>query len=163
WWQRARRSALAQGEQPTLLWLWHLRGSQRLQRGRLNEACDLYQRVEELKDTLGLDEPCAVPWARDAIRAYLAAGQVDRACRVLDWVRRRSASLPCRWPRIVVATTLAALAERDGRAAEADRQFRAALALHDGLPLALERARTLIDYGAFLRRTRQVVRARRFL
>ena len=163
WWQRARRNALAQGAQPTLLWLWHLRGSQRLQQGRLDEACDLYQRVEELKDTLGLDEPCAVPWARDAIRAYLAAGQVDRARSVLDWVSRRGASLPCRWPRIVVATTLAALAERDGRPAEADRQFRAALALHDGLPLPLARARTLIDYGAFLRRTRQVVRARRFL
>jgi DNA-binding CsgD family transcriptional regulator/tetratricopeptide (TPR) repeat protein len=163
WWHRARRSALAYGEQPTLLWLWHLRGRQRLQQGRLDEACTLYQRVEELKDALGLDEPCAIPWARDAIRAYLAAGRVDRTCRVLDWVAGRSASLPCRWPRIVVATALAALAERDGRAAEADRQFRAALALHDGLPLPLERARTLIDYGAFLRRSRQVVRARRLL
>jgi DNA-binding CsgD family transcriptional regulator len=61
-----------------------------------------------------------------------------------------------RWPRAVAARCRALLASDDDvRAA-----FDAALALHDGLPMPFERARTLLALGERLRRAKQRADAR---
>jgi DNA-binding CsgD family transcriptional regulator len=81
---------------------------------------------------------------------------------VRNRVERDTARLPCRWPRIVAHTAHATLAERAGDVPTAEAHFQRALEFHGQVQLPLERARTLIDYGAFLRRgARQPAAARR--
>jgi DNA-binding CsgD family transcriptional regulator len=161
WQQRAHRRLLT-GQSPQAFWLWHLRGLRSLDQGHAEKASDTYRHLEELVRGFGLDEPCAVPWSRDAIRAHVTAGRVEDARRVLDRVERDTARLPCRWPRIVAHTAHATLAERAGDLQAAEARFQHALELHGQVRLPLEKARTLIDYGAFLRRgARQPAAARR--
>jgi len=85
------------------------------------------------------------------------------ASRVLDWIERCAAALPCRWPRIAIATGRGALAEADGDRAMADGLFQEALQLHEGLELPIQKVETLHQYGAFLRRGGQPSRARSVL
>ena len=61
-----------------------------------------------------------------------------------------------RWPQAAVGRLRALLAPDDDMRA----QFEAALALHDGLPMPFERARTLLCFGERLRRARQRADAR---
>ncbi|MDT5203065.1 MAG: hypothetical protein QOH34_4587, partial [Mycobacterium sp.] len=65
-----------------------------------------------------------------------------------------------RWPKIVVATGKATLAEHAGDRALAENYFTQALDLHAELPMPLARSRTLTDYGAFLTRGGEIARAR---
>jgi DNA-binding CsgD family transcriptional regulator len=161
WSQRAHQRLVTR-QSPQAFWLWHLRGLRWLDQGHAEQASDTYRHLEELVRGFGLEEPCAVPWSRDAIRAHVAAGRVEDACRVLNRVERDTARLPCRWPRIVAHTAHATLAERAGDVPTAEAHFQRALEFHGQVQLPLERARTLIDYGAFLRRgARQPAAARR--
>jgi DNA-binding CsgD family transcriptional regulator len=79
---------------------------------------------------------------------------------VIDWVAQRAEVLPSRWPKIVVATGQAALAEHTGDRTLAETYFTQALDLFDELPMPLARAQTLTDYGAFLTRGGDIARAR---
>ncbi|HWC39625.1 MAG TPA: AAA family ATPase, partial [Acidimicrobiales bacterium] len=156
----AEPGAVASGERLALLWLGHVRGARRLGEGDVEGACQLYARVEELSTAMGIGEPCIVPWARDAITSYALGGRVKDARRLLRWLERAAGSLPCRWPLIAAAAGRAALLMRAGRSNEAEGQFEAALALHEGLPMPVERVRTLLDYGSFLRHHGRPARAR---
>jgi DNA-binding CsgD family transcriptional regulator len=163
WCDRTETTALARGEQFALLGVWHLRAQRHVQEGRLSDACDLYVKLEETSSRLGIGEPCAVPWARHAIMAHLRCGRIQDGSRVVGWLERSVEGIPCRWPRIAAATGRAALAELHGDPGCADGHFKAALALHDQVELPLERVETLLQYGAFLRRANQPVRARSVL
>jgi DNA-binding CsgD family transcriptional regulator len=156
----AEPAAIAAREQLALLWLWHVRGARHLGEGDIEEACQLYDRVEELSTAMGIGEPCIVPWARDALTSYALCGRVKDARRLIRWLERAASTLPCRWPLIAAATGRAALLTSAGRLDEAEGQYEAAIALHDGLPMPIERARTLLDYGSFLRHHGQPARAR---
>ena len=81
-----------------------------------------------------------------------------RACHRLGRPACRSSST--RWPKIVLATGQAALAEHTGDRALAEAYFTQALVLYDDLPMPLSRARTLTDYGAFLTRGGEIIRGR---
>jgi DNA-binding CsgD family transcriptional regulator len=157
---QAEPAAIAGGEQHALLWLWHVRGARHLGEGDIEEACQLYGRVEELSTAMGIGEPCIVPWARDALASYALCGRVKDARRVIRWLERAASTLPCRWPLLAAATGRAALLTSTGRIDEAEAQYEAALDLHEGLPMPIERARTLLDYGSFLRHHGQPARAR---
>ncbi len=156
----AEPAAISAKEQLALLWLWHVRGARHLGEGDIEEACELYVRVEELSTAMGIGEPCIVPWARDALTSYVLCGRVKDARRVIRWLERAASTLPCRWPLIAAATGRAALLTSTGRLDEAEDQYEAAIALLDGLPMPVERARTLLDYGSFLRHHSQPARAR---
>ncbi len=148
------------GEWVALLLLWDVQGQRRVREGRFGEASDLYARLEAAGERLGIGEPCLIPWARHAIIAHLGAGRAADASRVVAWLERCAGGLPCRWPRIAALTGRAALAELAGERDAADEQFQEALRLHEGLALAIQRLETLTQYGAFLRRTGQPMRAR---
>jgi DNA-binding CsgD family transcriptional regulator len=160
WYERGEALASAREEWWALLHLWDAKGQRCLREGRLTEACELYASVEATTHRMGIGEPCMAPWARHAIAAYLACDRVEDAARVVDWVKGCAERLPCRWPRIVATTGGARLAEHAGDRGGADTSFRAAVALHDLVELPLEKVETLIEYGAFLRRAGQPVRAR---
>ncbi len=127
------------------------------------EAHTLFERIEQLNGRLGIGEPCLFPWARDAIAVHVATDHLADAERVVAWLDRCAGRLPCRWPGIAAAVGRARLAERAGDVPAAAASFAAALRLHKGLELPLERAQTLIDYGSFLRRTGRSVEARSHL
>jgi DNA-binding CsgD family transcriptional regulator len=163
WCERVEAIATSRGESNALLFLWDVVGRRRLREGRVAEACEVYERLETTVKRQGIGEPCVPPWARHAVGAYLAAGQVEDAARVVDWVEGHASGLPCRFPRIATATGRAQLAEVRGDRHAADAAFGSALALHDQAHLPLEKVETLLAYGGFLRRQGQLGRARPLL
>jgi DNA-binding CsgD family transcriptional regulator len=146
-----------------LVRLWELRGHRLLREGLPAEASEYYDQAEDLVDRMGIEEPCYVPWGRHAAAAHAACGRLDAAVRVTARLDAAAERLPCCWPRIAASAAHAFLAQRAGDVATAERHHREALALHDGVELRVEHVETLLDYGAFLRRAGQPVRARPLL
>ncbi len=129
-----------------------------LGQGDPEAAAEAYRRVEELVHRFGVGEPCLPPWAAGAVEAALAAGQLDQVERVVQWLDGRDPGLPCLWPRMVALAGRAGLAAAQGDDDRAGRLFQQALALPVVRPL--DRARLLVRYGAWLRASRQPLRAR---
>jgi DNA-binding CsgD family transcriptional regulator/Tfp pilus assembly protein PilF len=138
----------------------HVRGVLAYRQGDAETACALFAQLEQWAERTGEADPSYVPWAADAVAAYLAGGRSTEAQRVIDWVAQRAMALPTRWPKIVVATGAAALAERTGDRTLAEAYFLQALDLCAALPMPLVRAQALTDYGAFLTRRGEIARAR---
>ena len=141
----------------------HVRGVLAYRQGDAKTACSLFAALQEWADRTGEADPSFAPWAADAVAAYLACGRDTEARHVIDWVAQRAVALPTQWPKIVVTTGQAALAERTGERARADSYFIQALELHDQLTTPLARSTTLTDYGAFVRRSGNSLRARTLL
>ncbi|MGH3769038.1 MAG: helix-turn-helix transcriptional regulator [Pseudonocardiaceae bacterium] len=141
----------------------HVRGVLAYRQGDTETACALFTQLQEWAERTGEVDPSYLPWACDAVAAHLASGRDSDAQRVIDWVTLRGRGLPTRWPKIVVATGQAALAERSGDRSIAESRFTRALELHDELPMPLARAQTLTDFGAFLTRGGEIPRARALL
>jgi DNA-binding CsgD family transcriptional regulator len=138
----------------------YVRGVLARRQGDAEAACALFAELEQWADHTGEADPPHLPWASDAVAAYLACDRHADARHVLDWVAQRAAPLPSRWPRIVLAAGQAALAEHTGDRARADEYFTQALDLHAELPMPLVRSQVLADYGAFLTRSGETVRSR---
>jgi DNA-binding CsgD family transcriptional regulator len=85
---------------------------------------------------------------------------VDDGRRLMSALQAVTERLPCRWPRTVIATSRAALAEREGDRVGAESHFVDALRLHTSMEMPLADVETLIRYGGFLRRGRELRRAR---
>jgi tetratricopeptide (TPR) repeat protein len=141
----------------------HVRAVLAHRRGDAETACSLFTQLQEWADRTGEADPSFVLWAADAVASYLACGRDTDARHVIDWVAQRAVALPTHWPKIVVTTGQAALAERTGDRVLADRYFAQALELHHELPMPLARSTTLTDYGVFLSRGGDRVRARALL
>ena len=63
--------------------LGHLpRGTLALRRGDLDSACATFTALWAMAEALEVRDPCTVPWAADAIAAYLASGREADAGRV---------------------------------------------------------------------------------
>lgn len=163
WLSRAEDAPEYQASWALRLRLRGITGQRALRAGEWSIASTHYREAEELSAGAGVNEPCWSPWARYAIVAHLRAGRTSDAKRVLGWLDRCAASLPCRWPRIAALAGRAGLAELAGDSQAAEGAFTEALSLHAGLELPLERIETLLEYGAFLRRAGAQARARPLL
>ncbi len=131
-------------------------------RGLVEEAARVFGLLERSARRVDLLEPCIYPWAYPAVAAHLACGRTSDASRVVDWLEPRATQLPARWPKAVVAGALAALAELRDDLDTAEAGFAEAVRLHHPA-MALCRAESLIDLGAFLIRRNQPARARPLL
>jgi DNA-binding CsgD family transcriptional regulator len=160
WCQRAEATATARGEWNPLTYIYDVRGHRLLQEGAAVGACEQYAQLEATVRRMGIGEPCMPPWPRHAISAYLAAGRTNDAERVLAWVEQAAERLPCRFPRIAVASGHAQLAELAGDNTGAEGHHQAAIVLHRQVDLPVEHAETLLAYGAFLRRSGRPAAAR---
>jgi DNA-binding CsgD family transcriptional regulator len=138
-------------------------GHRRLREGAVTEACAAYDRLEGIHAQAGIQEPCLPAWPRHAMDAYLAAGRIGDAKRVLAWLDEVTPRLPCMFPRIAAASCRARLAELDLDYAAAEACYQSALALHGTTDLPIEYCETLLAYGGFLRRAGQNGRARTVL
>jgi DNA-binding NarL/FixJ family response regulator len=163
WYRRGETAAGTSPDWWPVQWGWHVRGMRCLREGRLDEAAEYYLRIEAETARQGIQEPCALPWARHAMAVHVRCGRVADAVRVVEWLERCAAGLPCRWPRIAAATGRGWLAELRGDHAQAQACFDVALAHQDQARLPLERVETLVAYGSFMRRAGRTVRARYLL
>jgi DNA-binding CsgD family transcriptional regulator len=123
--------------------------------GRIPEAIAVLEETQRIADRLGM-QPSVVTCAPDLVEAYARAGRRDEAQAQLEIFEARGRKSGSRWAQAAAARLRALLAQDDTMRA----QFDAALALHDGLPMPFERARTLLCLGEGLRRARQRADAR---
>ncbi|HEX6525016.1 MAG TPA: LuxR C-terminal-related transcriptional regulator, partial [Streptosporangiaceae bacterium] len=163
WLAHAEAAPAAEASWEPALRLRRITGQLALRAGEWHTASTRLREAEELSTQAGIGEPCLSMWARPAVVAYLRAGRAADAERVLGWLDRCAARLPCRWPRIAALSARAGLAELAGDTEAAEAAFTEALRLHSGLPLPLERIETLLEYGSFLRRAGASARARPLL
>jgi DNA-binding NarL/FixJ family response regulator len=145
------------------VWLLHIEAVSAMHARRTADACALFDRLRGLATRLQILEPCIVPWAGDAITAYLYGGRMDDAMAVLTSLESMAERLPCKFPRIVVAGSRAALKQLEGDTDAAMRLLTEAidLAAESGIPLMEARIRQRL--GAFLRRSGQDIAARPLL
>jgi DNA-binding CsgD family transcriptional regulator len=164
-WSARADEALASGATLGYLTLpVHLpRGTLALRGGDPETASAVFSAMRELAEDLEVRDPGTIPWAADAIAAYLACGRADDAERLIRWLEPVATALPARWPKVAVAAGRAALAEHGGDAGQADQCYRAALALAQEMPIPLARAQLLTAYGGFLHRQGEGSQARGLL
>jgi DNA-binding CsgD family transcriptional regulator len=123
--------------------------------GRIPEAIEVLEETQRTADRLGM-QPALVMSTPDLVEAYARAGRRDDAHALVDVFEARGRKTGARWPQAAVARLRALLAPDE----EMRAGFEGALALHDGLPMPFERARTLLCFGERLRRARQRADAR---
>ncbi len=163
WWRNAESLATDAEDWAGKIWLWHIEAVLEMHARQTAAACALFERIEALAQRLQVVEPCVVPWAGDAITSYLYALRMDDALRIIASLEQASQALPCRYPRIVVAGSRAAIAQLQGDR-DASARFleeTVELATGSGMPVLL--ARVLIRYGGFLRRGGEAKRAQPLL
>ncbi len=144
------------------VWLAHVRGLRLFWQGD-RSASDQFLVAERLTEHAGVSEPCHVQWQAHAVAAHLAAGRVDDAVRVVEWVEEAAARLPCAWPSAAASLGRARLAVAQGDDVEADAQYGLALDKLKEAALPLFRAETLLSYGSYLRRQGRPADARSHL
>ncbi|HEY2553362.1 MAG TPA: AAA family ATPase [Streptosporangiaceae bacterium] len=127
-------------------------GTLALRSGDPAAAAAEFDALWQLAIQLQVRDPGTIPWAADAISAYLACGRDSDAGRLIDWLAPAAQALPARWAKAVLAAGQAALADRCGDADRARERYAEAVNVAAGLPIPLARAQVLTDYGRFLLR-----------
>ncbi len=135
-----------------------LDGTLALRQGEVEAACATFALLEEHCARAGERDPCHIPWALEAITAYLLSDRVDDIRRIVQPLQ--DTRLPSRWPKAAAAFGRAALAERHGDRAASEACLVECLALLEEIPLPLARSWALTEYGAFLNRSGEAGRAR---
>ncbi|HET9545215.1 MAG TPA: AAA family ATPase [Gaiellaceae bacterium] len=149
----------APAEQFALTALGHLE----LSLGRPGDAWSHLEPVVVWAEREGADEPGAVPCLPDAVEALVEAGRLDEAEEALGRLEVNARRLGRASAEAACARLEALLAAARGEREAAAAAFERALAAHEHVPMPLERARTLIARGAFLRRGKRKREARESL
>lgn len=128
--------------------------------GHAAEAAEQLAPLVEFARAEGICEPGLTRYLPDQVEALVELGRPEEAAGLLDWheenavrLGRRGAIASCRRCRGLLAAA-------DGRLEEALSAFEQALAEHDGVSLPFDRARTLLVFGASLRRAKRKADAR---
>jgi DNA-binding CsgD family transcriptional regulator len=111
----------------------------------------------------GIESPARFPVLPDAVEALLAVEQRARAGDLARQQRRLARSLGRPWVLALAARCEALIAGADGNLDGAKAAFERALEYHARQVRPLDRARTLLVYGALLRRQRSKRAAREAL
>ena len=111
-------------------------------------------RAHLLAERIGLGEPSVWRFHANEIEVAISLGDLERAARLLVGFLRQRGGPQTTWTVATAARCqgLLEMAQGDGAAAEA--QLDRALALHEGLPMPFERARTLLIAGQIHRRNK---------
>jgi DNA-binding CsgD family transcriptional regulator len=128
--------------------------------GRPDEAADRLAPLVEFARAEGLQEPGLTRYVPDQVEALADLGRLEEAAELLEWFEGNAERL-CR--RGAIASSLRCrglLAAANGHLDEALGAFEQALVEHDAVSLPLDRARTLLLYGAALRRAKRKADAR---
>jgi DNA-binding CsgD family transcriptional regulator len=106
--------------------------------------------------------PYAVADAGDLVEALVTAGRIADAAAALDNLEQRAARCESRWGTVAAARARAVLTAHAGSSVDAQAAFERAVALAEHAR-PLERARTAMEHGAWLRRTGRRRHARQSL
>jgi DNA-binding CsgD family transcriptional regulator len=131
-----------------------------LSTGRAEQAAAVLAPLVEFAQAERIQEPGLTRYVIDLVEALYELGRDDEGTELLEWYEgnarrlRRSSAVAASWR----CRGLLAAGER--RIDEAFAAFRQALAEHDAVALPLERSRTLLAFGATLRRAKKKAEAR---
>jgi len=128
--------------------------------GRPAEAAEHLAPLVELARTERICEPGLTRYVPDQVEALLELGRLDEAGELLDWYEGNAVRLSRRGATASSRRCRGLLAAAQGALDEALIHFESALAEHDSVPLPFDRARTLLLYGAALRRSKRKADAR---
>jgi len=138
-----------------------LRATVAYRQGQIDSACSAFAELEQRAGEWGVADPSHIPYAADAITAYLAADRPGDAARLVDLLAR--CPLPTRWPAATAAAGRAALAAHEGDLETAEAAFARSADLLREVPMPLAQCRTLTAYGAVLARRGRRDQARQVL
>ena len=131
--------------------------------GRANEAVTVLAPLVEFARTEQIREPGLTRYVIDQVEALIELARVDEAAELLDWYEANAQRLARRSALAASWRCRGLLAAAAGRIDDALDAFGRALAEHDMVPLPIDRARTLLAFGATLRRAKRKADARRAL
>jgi DNA-binding CsgD family transcriptional regulator len=128
--------------------------------GRPAEAAEHLAPLVELARAERICEPGLTRYVPDQVEALVELGRLDEAGELLDWYEGNAVRLGRRGAMASSRRCRGLLAAARGALDEALADFQAALVDHDAVPLPFDRARTLLVYGAALRRAKRKADAR---
>jgi len=128
--------------------------------GRPAEAAEHLAPLVELARAERICEPGLTRYVPDQVDALVELGRLDEAGELLDWYEGNAVRLGRRGATASSRRCRGLLAAARGALDEALADFQAALADHDAVALPFDRARTLLVYGAALRRAKRKADAR---
>ncbi|MDQ2648156.1 MAG: hypothetical protein M3Z03_01230, partial [Actinomycetota bacterium] len=121
------------------MWLAHLRAATLLLRGDAERSSAAYVGVARFVADAGLGGPVVCPWSEWAIAAHLAAGSLDEAERVVEWLEERVDASVGGGPAVVAAAGRAGIAAMGGDTEEAEQLYKLASTI-SAPPLVAARA-----------------------
>ena len=128
--------------------------------GRPAEAVEQLAPLVDFARAQAINEPGLTRYVPDQVEALVVLGRLDEAGELLDWYEGNAARLGRRGATASSRRCRGLFAAARGALDEALADFEAALADHDAVPLPFDRARTLLVYGAALRRAKRKAEAR---
>jgi DNA-binding CsgD family transcriptional regulator len=131
--------------------------------GRADEAVTVLAPLVEFARTEQIREPGLTRYVIDQVEALIELARVDEAAELLDWYEANAQRLARRSALAASWRCRGLLAAAAGRIDDALDAFGRALAEHDMVPVPIDRARTLLAFGATLRRAKRKADARRAL
>ena len=131
--------------------------------GRADEAVVVLAPLVEFARTEHIREPGLTRYVIDQVEALVELARVDEAAELLDWYEANAQRLGRRSALAASWRCRGLLAAAAGRVDDALDAFGRALAEHGAVPLPFDRARTLLAFGATLRRAKRKADARRAL
>lgn len=123
--------------------------------GRVAAAAEALRPLAEDVAAMGDAEPMLLPYEGNLIDALIATGDLPAAFPVVDSLERRGEAACSPWAIAVAARGRALLQAVEGNSEQALDSFADALSKHASWPGSIERGRTLLAYGATLRRLRK--------
>ena len=108
-------------------------------------------------------EPGTARVVPDQVEALIAIGELAAAEELLGWFEANARRLDRRSALAAAARCGGLLAGARGNVDSAVSELQGALAMHEGVPIPLDLARTRLAYGSALRRSRQKAAAREAL
>ena len=149
-------------------WSWYPRktlGELALARGRPDESVEVLAPVLEAWHQISSSDPIpgGILYVGDAAEALIAVGRPEEARPVVERLETGGSELGRTWAVAVGARCRALLQAQGGDPRGAEESLTRALAAHEGLPMPVERARTLLALGRLMRGQRRRKEARRVL
>jgi len=131
-----------------------------LSRGDPKAAHKWLQRVAQLEERGGYDEPTAFHSDHNEIEALIEMGRLDKAAILVDRLEQRGQALDRAWAIAVGARSRGLLSAAQGDLLSAQSALERALVAHERLVEPFELGRTLLALGNVQRRRRQKQAAR---
>jgi DNA-binding CsgD family transcriptional regulator len=123
--------------------------------GESESAVKHLNRVESLENEFGYVHPGVIRADADHVEALITHGDLDLADRRLNTFLKRAARAGSEWPRVTALRCSGLMLSASGERQAAEAALQDAVARCDDLPDPLERGRTLLAFGALLRRQRR--------